>query len=67
MGDRWDTESRRCWEDARGQMSSRWKCRREVRLTDACDGEVLAKTTEANKMNETKREERKPRRGWKRG
>lgn len=41
-----------------GEMSSRWKCREEVGVTDMGGGEILAEATEANEMNETKKEKR---------
>lgn len=59
MGERWDIWSWRCWKNIQGELSSSWKCREEVGLTDVCDKEVLVEATEVNEMTQTKTVERR--------
>lgn len=59
LGERWDIWSWRCWKNIQGQVSSSWKCREEVGLTDLCDKEVLVEATEVNEMTQTKTVERR--------
>ena len=45
--------------NSQGEMSSSWKCKEQVGLTDLCDTDILVEATEVHEMTQTKSRKRR--------